>query len=187
LVLKATVKPQVVRRAYGKPWSDIVGEVGTNPEFLAEVGKIVLRHVLREARKDLALQGRRRTPRGEPEGIPADRKFFESFDYRVATRSQVEIVSTWPWIKQIIEGRKRYRMKWLTRDRGVGIVPLEPKKGTVIFRWAPKRKEDAWIHPGFERHNFVDRGFRKAKTDISKTAKKTLKKLLRKNKRLSLT
>jgi len=179
-------KAQVVRRAYGKPWSALVGEVGTNPEFLAEVGKILLRHVIREAKKDLAQQGRRRTPRGKPEGIPADPKFFESFSYRIASRSQVEIVSTWPWVQQIIEGRKRYRMKWLTRDRGVGIVPLEPKKGTVIFRWAPQRKEHAWIHPGFERHNFVDRGFRKAKTEISKTAMRTLKRLLRKYKKTSL-
>jgi len=160
------LKAKTIRKSYGKPWSKILGDIPVDEGFLKGIGEIILKEVVHQARRDLARQGNRKTSRKMPEGIPVDEKFFKSFDFKVAGRSTIEITSTWPWIEQIIEGRNKFRMVWLTRERGVGIVPLEPEAGKVLFRWAPERKENAWIHPGFHRHNFVQRAIRNVKKDI---------------------
>lgn len=198
-MFKAGVK---IRTAYGKPWSKIIGESGTNPQFLRAVGMILVRLMVKEGKADLARQGGR-TPRGKPEGLPLDPMFWRSFKSRVTGRNQVEVYSTWagwakyvgekwrysnrtiPLIEQLREGRRPYPMKWLTREAGAGIIPLEGDDGKVLFRWAPTAN-DPWVHPGFRRHTFMDRAFKKAKSQISAKMVEQLKKALAKEKRVSL-
>lgn len=43
------------------------------------------------------------------------------------------------------------------------VVPLKSSGGTVIFRTAPLRTQDAWIHPGIARFTFVERAARAGK------------------------
>lgn len=43
------------------------------------------------------------------------------------------------------------------------VVPLEAEDGTVIFRTAPLKMEDAWVHPGIARFTFAERAQRKAR------------------------
>lgn len=43
------------------------------------------------------------------------------------------------------------------------IVPLKTRTGTVVFRMAPLKTQDAWIHPGIARFTFVDRAVRSGK------------------------
>lgn len=190
------VKPKVgVRKAYGKPWSKAIGEVGTNKEFLKEVGKILVKQIIKEGKADLGRQGNGPTPRGEPEGLPNTEEFWKSFGFRITGRSEIEITSTWAgWTKYlgpnwrytgrehmlidaIREGRRERAMKWLTREKGVGIVPLKGENGEVVFRWAPNQS-NPWVHPGFAKHNFIDRAFKKAKREIKPAAVKALKKAL---------
>lgn len=180
------LKAKTIRSTYGKPWAKLVGETNVDKNFLNGVGKILLKRVVREAHRDLILQGKRRTPYGEKEGLPVDQKFFSSFGYRIKGRSTIEITSTWPWIDQILEGRNKFRMYWLTRDRGIGIVPLEPEPGTVIFRWAPENKQKAWWHPGFKKHNFVNRALKKSKREIDKFAAEYLLAKMSKTKKIRL-
>jgi hypothetical protein len=161
-----------------------------NPEFLQEVGKILVKAVVKEARKDLLHQGNKPTPRGQPEGIPRGEKFFKSFAFRIVGRSTIEIFSTWPWIEQIIEGRGPYRMKWLRETKGVPVAPLhsrgrgrQPRRppGKVVFRTTPGKFKHSWLHPGFAKHNFIERAVKKSKAEITETLRKRLAKALQKS------
>lgn len=188
------VETRAVRRAYGKPWSEIIGSIETSRPFLKEVGKILVEAVVKEARKDLAKQGNRPTPRGKAEGIPASEKFFKSFSYRITGSNSVEIVSDWEWIDQILEGRSPYKMTWMRQvsmPNAGGVAPLHSKTrkrpasgparkppGKVVYRTTPGKWQRNWIHPGFAKHNFVDRAFRKAKLNVDEAMRKRLEKAL---------
>lgn len=157
-----------VRGVYGKPWSKMAGRIPITKEVLGRLGEALVEAVVVEARKDLAKQGRRPTRRGEPEGLPVVESFFDSFSYKISGKSTVEIISTWPWVQQHIEGRDPYPMKWLTQGKlGGRAVPIMQQDGTIIIRMAPFRAGDYWIHPGFARHTFIERGVRKAREKMA--------------------
>lgn len=146
---------------YGKPMSRMVGKpIPLERKVLEQIGKILVESVVVEARKDFAKQ--RKTPKA-PVGIPDTEDFFKSFSYKLVGKSTIEVVSSWPYITQITEGREPYRMAWLTRQNGVNAVPLIDKTGQVIFRMAPLNLGHAWIHPGFAKHTFIQRGIRKGR------------------------
>lgn len=181
----------VVKRAYGTPWSKLIGEgqaIG-KPE-LDVLGKTMVKHIVLEAKKDfMKKQGGRRTPRGVAEGIPGpsgfpthtahmDPAFFDSFGYKILGNSTVQITSTWPFISQITEGRKPFKMTWLTQANGVKTVPIVTRSGEVIFRTAPFTAAEAWVHPGFARHSFIERGIRKGRLEAAKLIAKLVAKTL---------
>ena len=56
-------------------------------------------------------------------------------------------------------------MTWLTGPR-VKTVPLVTQEGRVIFRTAPLTTSDAWIHPGFLRYTFIERGVAKGRVKV---------------------
>ena len=182
-----------VKSAYGTPWSKLIGEgQAVGRAELDVLGKILVEHIVKEAKKDFAKkQSGRRTPRGVAEGIPGppgfpthkthmDPAFFDSFGYNIVGGSTVAITSTWPFIEQITEGRKPFKMTWLTQTSGVKAVPIVTHTGEVIVRMAPFSAADAWIHPGFARHTFIQRGIRKgrivAAREVAKMIAKTLAK-----------
>jgi hypothetical protein len=150
-----------IKGVYGKPWSKMAGEVPMSKEMLNRLGQALVDAVVVEAKKDLAKKGR--SAQGDPVNIPRGDSFFDSFGYQVSGRSTVVITSTWPWIDQHLEGRAPYRMEWLTREKGVTRVPLVQRDGTVLVRYAPLRTADAWIHPGFARYTFLERGIKKGR------------------------
>lgn len=153
--------PRKVRGVYVTPWSKMVARPYTpDRKTLQRLGRALVKAVVAEARKDF---GGQPTPReGVPEGIPDSEAFYRSFSYRIVGNT-IELRSTWPWIEQIVEGRDPYPMTWLTQEAGRYIVPLHLRDGTLIFRVAPLKFADAWIHPGFARHTFLQRGIRKAR------------------------
>lgn len=141
------------------PWSLLVKEnIPISKETVDRYGKAIVKAIVDEARKDFAKQ--KKVP-GKPEGLPDDKGFFNSFSYKVVNGDTVEIFCTWPYIEQITEGRKPYRMIWLTKARGVSTVPMFDHNGVVIFRSTPLKIGGAWIHPGFARHTFIQRGLKK--------------------------
>jgi len=175
----------IVKRAYGKPWSKMLKDGSLiGREELEVLGRIMVESVVEEAKKDFAKQGGRRTAPGKPEGIPGTRfpthktrirpEFFDSFDYEIVGKKTVAITSTWPWIDQITEGRRPFKMTWLTRAKGVNAVPIVTHGGTVVIRMAPLTTADAWIHPGFARHTFIQRGIRKAKKKAAQEVSKMI-------------
>jgi hypothetical protein len=61
-----------------------------------------------------------------------------------------------PWVTKAGEKRKR------KAGRLPLIVPLK-SGSTVIFRMAPLKFADAWVHPGIAKFNFFERAIRKAR------------------------
>lgn len=156
------------RAVLGGPFSKLLGrDIPLTRPMLEELGEILVKHIVKEARKDLAKQGRSPTPRGEPEGLPTVGSFLKSFSYRIRGQRTIEILSTWPFLKQATEGRQPYKMTWLTHEQGVRAVPIVQSDGTVVVRTTPFRTQDAWIHPGFARHTFINRAVKNARKEMA--------------------
>lgn len=146
------------RRVYGKPWSKLVkmGGFQLDSRTLQRLGRALVRAVRQEASLEMARNKNKQS--GTPESLPDSKKFLDSFSYQIEGRSTVAIVSTWPFIEQLVEGSGPYRMTWLTQQAGIGKVPMTQADGTVIIRTAPKQMANAWVHPGWARHTFIERG-----------------------------
>lgn len=94
--------------------------------------------------------------------IPRSPDFYKSFSYKVEGDT-IEIYSTWEWLDHVTMGTKGpYKMAWLTQARGVNIVPIRQKDGTVAFRAAPLTTAKAWIHPKIAKHTFINRAYDRA-------------------------
>lgn len=131
-------------------------------DMLHHLGACMVKEIIAEAKKDIAMQGGATRP-GVPEGLPDSSNFLKSFSYRIVGRSTVEIISTWPYIEQLTEGKPSGPMKHLTREGGGPKVVPMIQNGTVVFRTTPLQTKDAWIHPGYARHTFLQRGIRKGR------------------------
>lgn len=140
----------------------MAGDMPVTKDMLNRLGEAMVESVVKEARIDAAKRGIRQP--GKPVGLPNDEDFFKSFSHQIKGKSTVAILSTWPLVKQYSEGRPPYEMTWITAQKlGGRPVPIMQRDGTVVFRMAPFRSGEYWIHPGFARHTFIERGIRKAK------------------------
>jgi hypothetical protein len=164
-----------LKRTAGKTWAKLKGDDFITQDFLNDIGDLLVESIVYEAGKDFAKQGNEPTPVGDPEGIPRSVRFFDSFKYKTfLQKGRVEVYSTWPWINQIIEGRRPYPMEWLTQQEGLSKVPMKQPDGTVLIRTTPATKSEAWIHPGFQKHTFVRRGYEKARRKMDKRLEKAV-------------
>lgn len=167
-----------IRMTRGTTWATAKSEDFVTPEFLKEIGTLLVDCVVFEAKKDLAKQGNHPTAQGMPEGIPNTPKFFDSFSYEIDDQTVV-LYSSWPQIDQIVEGRKPYPMSWLLKREGLSRIPMKGPKGTVLIKTVPSSPTNVWIHPGFFKHNFVRRGYERARKQMSakfaEQVQKTLK------------
>lgn len=160
-----------LRGVYGKPLlkRDAPNVIQMPPEMLRKAAEIILDSVKKEIMKDMAKTAGLRG-RGKPVPLPDSRKFVDSFSYKIQNR-QIEIMSDWPTAEQHIAkpGKsgpsKPYPMKWLVQPK-VKTVPLVTQEGTVILRSAPLTTADAWIHPGFLRYTFIERGVKKGRVRV---------------------
>lgn len=161
-----------LRGIYSRPWSQIGKNMTFSQAFLKKIGRILVKEVVKEAKKQRKAQGNRSTPRGEPEGLPKGPDFYKSFYYKLRGRSTIEIWSDWPVIEQLIEGRDAYRMTWFTHEAGRSHMKMKQGsgkfKGTILVRTTPQKRKDAWIHPGFAKHDFIVKGVDKAQEQVIK-------------------
>ena len=139
------VEPQKMRKA----------PKGITTRQLRQFGKLIVQMIQLEIQKDW---GKR--------GIPKSQKFLDSFGYKVE-RNKIVVYSTWHTVAGLLEGRRPYRMTWLTRERGIDVVPILLQNGEVIMRATPATASGAWIHPGYARHTFVARALKKARLAIA--------------------
>lgn len=151
-----------IRGSYIGAWARRVG-VDASDDIVRRMSEILEEEVRRAAREEATP----RSPgRGRPMTLPNTETFFNSFRARVRGRLTVEVVCTYPFIRALTEGRDPYPMKWLTRAAGVPVVPIERADGTVILRATPASGDRPWIHPGFERHRFLDIAVKRARERV---------------------
>lgn len=163
------------KKAPGRSWEDLTSRDFVTRPFLDQCAKILLDSILYEAKKESA----RESALGG-EGIPKSQKFYNSFYTKVDwNRRTVEVWSTWPTIDQIIEGRRPYEMKWLTQENGVKRVPTKVSPGNVVIKTTPGRN-NPWVHPGFKKHDFIDKGYKRAQEEIRKLMMKRVLEELKK-------
>lgn len=177
-----------VRGSYHKPWSKLAKEPLSTKD-LQNIGRILVKVFSEEARKDFARRGwSLRAPHSSTSvggvqppgktsppssgGPPIDK----SFGFQIKA-NQIEITSSYYGLEALLRGVPRHPMPWLTQEaarkhhpasRGPLVVPLRGPLGTVLFRVAPERIADAWIHPGIRRLTFGDRAVRKVKEQIER-------------------
>lgn len=164
-----------IRSVRGNAWSRLVaGDYTPSQAALHQLGQYIIECIVAEAHKDLIKQ--KALTKDGPVGVPDSDAFFQSFTYRI-TNGNIEILCDWPTIDALMEGRAPFPMSWLTREKGVGVVPLKDDHGDVIFRMAPQMK-DAWIHPGFQKHNFIRRGVEKGRQRTAEIIKQDLLKFI---------
>lgn len=152
--LRAVYKKPLFRKAGG-------GFVPDNA-IMDAMGAIILESVRKEALRDMAMARSVAGTRGQPVGLPDSPNFVQSFGFSVQG-SQIKIDSSWPLINQHLEGRGAYPMTWLTQASGIKTVPMILASGITIIRAAPLSATDAWIHPGFIKYTFLERGVRKGR------------------------
>jgi len=173
-----------VRGFYGGPAGKKL-EVPVTKELLDQLGECLVAAFVKEAKKDFAKRGW--TGQARDGSVPIWDSFSyqirgESTIEIVSTFPDIDVL-----VSKDIPPRK---MKWLTqeakdanpgrypltdRERRAGmrisgkvkdgermplVVPLKGEGGKVIFRAAPLKTQDAWIHPGIARFTFAQRAAR---------------------------
>lgn len=186
----ARKKSARMKGVYGKPLLKPSGNIiPMTPEMLKRSASIILKAVKDEIKKDIA---KSRGMRGgayptaykdrNPVPLPDSRRFINSFRWRISGKSTIEITSSWPTSEahtktpsqRGIDDFSRDRpevptggfpMTWLVQPK-VKYVPIITHTGQVIIRTAPLTTANAWIHPGFIKYNFIERGIRKGRKKV---------------------
>lgn len=178
--------------AYGGVFGKKI-DLEVSREMLTTLGKCLVKAVSKEASKDWAKRGW-----SEWDDVHKVR-ISESFGWRIKGKRTVELTCRFSNITRLIEGVPRHPMPWLTQEgkdsypskyqlteaeqeKGMKrggrvsqgerlplIVPLEGPGGTVIFRMAPLKTSEAWIHPGIAKFTFLRRGIEKGKQTCMET------------------
>ena len=176
-----------IKGIYGGPVGKKL-DVPVTKELLQKLGECLVDSFVKEAKKDFAKRGWSGQAR---DGSPPIWDSFsyrikgESTIEVVSTFPDIDVL-----VSRDIPARK---LKWLTqeakdanpgryplthRERKAGmklggkvrdgkrmplVVPLKGEGGKVIFRTAPLRTQDAWVHPGIARFTFAQRAVRSGK------------------------
>lgn len=162
-----------LRGVKGKPLADKAGSaIPLSREQLQTAGRTILAEIRKEIRKDQAKVAVRQE--GAPVPIPLGKSFVESFKYRLVGKSTIEIFSDWPSAEAHVTSAEDdsgkvvdsapIPMKWLVRNK-VRVAKMILTDGQVIFRMTPNpyAGDELWIHPGFRRYTFIERGVRKGR------------------------
>ena len=165
----AKKKPQVrVRGVYGAPLSQKLGQkIPLTGTQLNKAAKIILRELRKEIRREISKLVPRKA--GEPVPIPDSPKFVKSFKVRIRGQSTIEITSNWPTAAAHLTEKKSgpYPMTWLNRSQ-VPYAKLSLKDGTVVVRTTPLSGGKMWIHPGFKKYGFLNKGIGRGKEEALK-------------------
>ena len=176
-------KPQVkLKGAYGKPLSKAAGaKLPMTSDMVDTCADIILKAVKREIRRDIALQAGVRG-KGDPVPIPNSRRFINSFKVRVKGSSTIEITSNWPTAQAHTTKLKAgfadnmrpdrsapIEMTWLRRPE-VPYAKIVQADGQIVIRTTPdpNQGDKYWVHPGFRKYTFLERGLRKGKEEAIK-------------------
>lgn len=162
---------------YGKPLAKAAGQkISLTREQLLRMGKIILESIKTEIRKDIA-KTRGLAGRGNPVVLPDTARFAESWKFRLKGNSTMEFYTDWPVKSFIVEpteknllndkdpgATKPFEMTWLNRQQ-VPYARIVQEDGNVVIRMTPdpQKGQRFWVHPGFKRYSFLQRGIRKGR------------------------
>jgi len=175
----ARKKAVTLKGVYGKPLAKQVGSsIPLTEAQLQRMGKIILKAIRREILRDMALVAGIRAP-GAPVPLPMTNRFPDSFKVKVQG-SVIQITSNWPTARAHTtdavkmdpdagipaEPSAPIPMIWLTRP-SVPYAQIVQKDGEVVVRTTPdpSKGDKPWIHPGFKKYTFLDRGIRKGRKE----------------------
>jgi hypothetical protein len=146
-------------------------------EQIQQIGEIVLRQIREEIATDTKKASAFRAP-GDPVPLPRTARFAESFQYQILGNRTLQFTSDWPTAVVHTLGRDRdfnlddknksnspeFQMWWLVQPK-VPRARIVTSKGEVIVVTTPNPAEgdNLWVHPGFRRYSFLERGIRKGK------------------------
>lgn len=183
--MKVSLKPKG-RKVYGRPllkkFSGDGAPVDLTAEVLQEIGKTILDSVKHEARIEIAKHMGKTTRNGggdTPAYIRDMKSFLAMLKVRISGKSSIEIY--------LAEGKRKERVgtrlhtvnpfhhRFISSDpkdqepfvmdtikSKVGkTVPLVELDGEVVFRVVLPNA--AWVHPGFMKYTFLERGVAKGK------------------------
>ena len=178
---------------YGKPLAKAAGvSIPLTRKQLLQIGTGIVEAIRAEIKKDTAKASALRAP-GEPVPIPRTAKFAASFKVRLLGNSTLEVYSDWPTadahtnpVKPGFENNTRpdkpraFPMTWLTRDK-VPYARIVRANGEVIVRMTPDptQGDKLWVHPGFKKYTFLERGIRKGRAKaVEAIAKEAIEQML---------
>lgn len=162
-----------VKGVYGTPWSKLAGKkVEVTPVVMQKLADAVLEGVRYEIRRALAL-GANVGGRGRPIPLPNAAGFLESFQVKIRGAKTVEVSTNWPFAKAWDEGKEAFEMTWLKQPK-VKVVPIITSSGETILRTAPLQTENAWIHPGFAKYNFLSKGIARGRKNAADIVREEL-------------
>lgn len=175
------------RKVYAAPLAKRAGQtvpVDIPRDVLEEVGKVILAAVKREARVEIAKYATRPTRDGgadTPAYIRDAKAFLAMLKVRVTGKSGIEFYVAEGKRKKRVGDRLQtvhpYHHKFISSDprdhepfvmdtlkSKVGkTVPLVELDGEVVFRVVLPNA--AWVHPGFMKYTFLERGVAKGKAE----------------------
>jgi len=133
-------------------------DLGLKTQDFTRIAEIILESVREEIRKEIAKSSGLRG--NGPVPIPDSRRFVDSFKYKINGKN-IEIYSNWPTAAAHLNKKDSgpFQMKWLSKS-SVDYARIQTKGGLSVVRSTPS-SADLWVHPGFKKYNFLDRGVRK--------------------------
>jgi len=176
-----------IKGTYGKPWSQL-GKFDLTPATLKAIGECLVKAFSEEALKDFHKRG---WSTRDPMGGPDIHKSF-SYRIKGKSTVEL-LSSFWGMAELVSGDIPQRRMTWLTQEakdqaphkyartegekrRGMSaagrvskgtrlplVVPMRAKSGEVVFRTAPLKMQNAWIHPGIAKFTFARRAVEKGK------------------------
>lgn len=91
--------------------------------------------------------------------------------------SSLTIYSSHPGFTNMMRGRRKRQMTWLTKARAP--IPIITEDGELIFRSATVKsmRDGKWVHPGRPPHDFIDKAKKEAKDAIRTAVLAEMKKV----------
>lgn len=172
-----------VKKTYLKPWSKIKAQPLQGKD-LEEIGTLLVRIIREEAKKEFIRRGwSLRAPHktdpsvwGSDQGPQGGPPLQDSFSFEIR-KGQIEILSSYYGLSDLLRGIPSRPLTELTQEAARQkdparihplVVPIRTRSSTVLFRFAPERRGEAWVHPGIRKFTFGDRAVRKAKEEIQR-------------------
>jgi hypothetical protein len=149
-------------------------KVDLTSEQIHRIGEIILDQIREEIEKD-TLKASSFRAQGDPVPLPRTKRFAESFKFQISGKRTLEFTSDWPTAQAHTLGRDPdvdldaknksstppFPMWWLVQPQ-VPRARIVTSEGKVIVVATPSPADgDAlWVHPGFRRYSFLERGIR---------------------------